>query len=149
SLAEDKIKAYKNFANKLWNVARFVVTSIQDFDIESTPTLTEKDELYIKDFDEILRDVTNDMENYRFYLAAEKLYHYVWHTFADSIIEESKAIIANGGDAKFSSQYTLITILKKSITALHPFMPFVTEELWSILPHKRDPEFLMVTKWPI
>lgn len=147
SLAEDKIKAYKNFANKLWNVARYVVTNIEDFDATSTPTLTEKDAGYIKAFDEILRDVTNDMENYRFYLAAEKLYHYVWHTFADSIIEESKALIAEGGNAKVSSQFTLLTILQKSITALHPFMPFVTEELWSLLPHTEE-GFLMVAKWP-
>ncbi len=147
SLAEDKIKAYKNFANKLWNVTRYVVTNIEDFHTDSTPTLTEKDNELIKNFDETLRGVTSDMENYRFYLAAEKLYHYVWHTFADSIIEESKATIAGGGETKISSQYTLLIILRKSITALHPFMPFVTEELWSLIPHKEE-GFLMVEQWP-
>jgi valyl-tRNA synthetase len=81
ALATDKIKGYKNFANKLWNIARFVLS--QENKGELAPELTQE-------FDALAKDITIDMENYRFYLAAEKIYHYVWHRFADEIIEESK-----------------------------------------------------------
>jgi valyl-tRNA synthetase len=84
------------------------------------------------------------MDNYRFYLAAEKLYHYVWHTFADKIIEESKESLKNE-DTKKSTQYTLRQILETSLKLLHPFMPFVTEEIWSHIDGKK---LLMVTSWP-
>jgi len=148
SLAEDKIKAYKNFSNKIWNVTRFVLTNTADFDIHTSPTLTEKDGALLKDLDIVTSDVTSDMESLRFYLAAEKLYHYAWHTFADKILEESRADIAAGDKIKVSSQYMLITILKRILILLHPFMPFVTEELWSLIPHKKNTGLLIVENWP-
>jgi valyl-tRNA synthetase len=81
-------------------------------------------------------------------LAAEKLYHYVWHTFADKIIEESKISLQNP-DTKISTsaKYTLRHILETSLKLLHPFMPFITEEIWSYIP-QADKQLLLVTKWP-
>ena len=81
-------------------------------------------------------------------MASEKIYHYIWHTFADIIIEESKSAL-NGTDkvAKNSKQYTLYAILTTCLKLLHPFMPFVTEEIWASLPHK-DKKLLMVEVWP-
>lgn len=79
------------------------------------------------------------MDNFRFYLGAEKLYAYVWHRFADEIIEESKE--KNGYGA------TLYYILENAVKLLHPFMPFVTEEIWSMLPDKNG-KLLMIEKWP-
>jgi len=154
-LAEDKIKGYKNFANKIWNITRYVLTSIEGFDLttqsdpESKPKLAEKDEKILSDLQNTVKEVTTDIDEYRFYMASEKIYHYIWHTFADIIIEESKGAI-NGTDeiAKKSSQYTLYEILKTSLKLLHPFMPFVTEEIWDSLPHK-DKQILMVETWPI
>lgn len=148
SLAEDKIKAYKNFSNKIWNVTRFVLTNIADFDIQTTPALTEKDSEILKNLDNVTADITSDMESLRFYLAAEKLYHYAWHTFADKIIEESKADIATEGTVKISSQYMLMTVLRRILILLHPFMPFVTEELWSLIPRKENAGLLIVENWP-
>ena len=105
-------------------------------------------EKLIDDLNVITKEVTADLDNYRFYLASEKIYHYIWHTFADIIIEESKPAL-NGTDevAKKSKQYTLYEILKTSLKVLHPFMPFVTEEIWSSLPHK-DKQILMIEPWP-
>jgi len=148
SLSEDKIKAYKNFANKIWNVTRFVVSNTLDYDYSRAPSLTEKDQSLLIELDEVTKDITTDMESFRFYLAAEKLYHYVWHTFADRIIEESKQHLATDGAARLSSQRTLLVILERTLIILHPFMPFITEELWSVIPHLETPKLLMVEKWP-
>ena len=129
NLDPQKISAYKKFANKLWNIARFVLSQ------ERTGTI--KPELK-QEFDAIAADVTKDMEDYRIYMAAEKLYHYVWGRFAAEIIEESK------GKPEYNA--TLYYILENSLTLLHPFMPFVTEEIWSALPEHK--ELLMVELWP-
>ena len=94
-------------------------------------------------------DVTADMENYRFYMAAEKLYHYVWHNFADKIIEESKdKLKSDNSQTVASARYTLKHILLTSLALLHPFMPFITEEIWQNIGHKGDKKLLMVTEWP-
>ncbi len=148
ALQEDKVKAYKNFANKIWNITRFVLTSTENFDGKKPELLIEQDLAYISELDEITKDVSKDMDEYRFYLAAEKLYHYVWHSFADKIIEESKEKLKSEDTAVVkSTQYTLLHLLRTSLKLLHPFMPFVTEEIWS---HIKDPSenLLIVTKWP-
>jgi valyl-tRNA synthetase len=126
---EQRVKGYKLFSNKLWNVARFVLSQ------ENTGGL--KEELK-KEFDDLAQDVTSDIENYRLYMAAEKLYHYIWSRFAAEIIEESK------GKPEYGE--TLHYILENSLKLLHPFMPFVTEEIWGSLPGKKG--FLMIDKWP-
>ncbi len=92
-------------------------------------------------------DVTADLENYRVYLGAEKLYHYVWDRFAAEIIEESKPLLKDEGAEKASRQQLLLLILSGSLKLLHPFMPFVTEEIWSSMPDKKD--LLMVEEWPV
>ncbi|MEK7135814.1 MAG: class I tRNA ligase family protein, partial [Patescibacteria group bacterium] len=127
---EDKIKGYKHFSNKLWNIARFVLSQERDGKIK---------ENLKAEFDALAVDVTNDIEEFRIYMAAEKLYHYLWHRFADGIIEESKGKDGYGA--------TLYYILENSLKLLHPFMPFITEEIWQSMP-TRDAEFLMVAKWP-
>ncbi len=129
-MSEDKIKGYKHFANKLWNIARFTLSQ------ERTGGL--KAELK-EEFDALATDITRDIEEYRMYLAAEKLYHYVWHRLADQIIEESKG--------KKDYGETLHYLLEGSLKLLHPFMPFVTEEIYQSMPTK-DAKFLMVAKWP-
>ncbi len=164
-VGEDKIKAYKNFANKIWNATRFVLTSVSDASPETLalkPTLSERDQKNITEFETALADITSDMDNFRYYLAAEKMYHYFWHTFADRIIEESKKAIGNpfakdetakpeSPEAKISAQWTLLHILTESIKALHPFMPYITEEVWNELQaHKKaaSPMPLMIESWP-
>lgn len=125
-----KVKAYKNFANKIWNITRYVQG------VEKKGEL--KQEL-VAEWEALAKDVTSDMDNFRFYLAAEKLYHYMWHRFADEIIEESK------GKPEYGE--TLYYILENSIKLLHPFMPFVTEEIWSMI--SKENNLLLVEKWPL
>ncbi|MEK7603764.1 MAG: class I tRNA ligase family protein, partial [Patescibacteria group bacterium] len=147
ALAEDKIRGQQHFANKIWNIARFVLINLPD-----TQDLQEKllpeDQKNLDELNSISEDVTDDMEQFRFYLAAEKIYHYIWHTFADKIVEESKTKLA-GEDvaAKASAQKMLLETLVVSLKLLHPFMPFVTEEIWSKLPLK-DKKLLIVEEWP-
>ena len=148
-VGEDKIKAYKNFANKIWNATRFVLTSVEGAEIEldKKPELIDSHQAHIEELHNTLKDVTLDMDNFRYYLAGEKLYHYFWHVFADKIIEESKsAVLGNDPKAKLSAQWMLLYILATTIKALHPFMPFVTEEIWSELPIKNK-TLLMVERW--
>ncbi len=155
NLSEDKIKAYKHFANKIWNASRFTLSAIEGVDLRAEPELKEKDKAALAELSALAEEVTDDLENFRLHLAGEKLYHYFWHTFADRIIEEAKPRIAGeDSEDKRSAQYALFEILKTCLKLLHPFMPFITEEIWGMLPREggstreRD-NLLIVEKWPI
>lgn len=126
---ENKIKAYKLFANKLWNIARFVLS--QENTGEVKVDLKEE-------FAAMARDITEDMEHDRMYMAAEKLYHYLWDRFAAEVIEESK------GKPEYGA--TLYYLLENSLKLLHPFMPFITEEIWGSMPDAKN--LLIVEPWP-
>jgi len=143
-----KVKAYKHFANKIWNIARFVLSNTEKDDLKKSDLLSEQDQVLISELNELAKDLTKDMDNYRFYLAGEKLYHYLWHTFADKIIEESKEKLkSDKPEIVFSIKYTLRYILKTTLILLHPFMPFITEEIWSEIKDNNE-NLLMVTNWP-
>jgi valyl-tRNA synthetase len=129
-LSEDKIKGQKHFANKIWNITRFVLSQENSGDIK--PELKQE-------FDALARSITRDLDAFRLHTAAETLYNYIWTRFADEILEESKKETGYGA--------TLHYILKGSITLLHPFMPFVTEALWELLPDTKN-KLLMITPWP-
>lgn len=146
-MSEDKIKGYSRFANKLWNIARFVLDNTKGADM-SAPLATN-DETLLAVFEALAREVTDDIEEYRVYIATEKIYHYAWHQLADLILEESKPIFASTDDAAKASRARLLTtLLDGMLRLLHPFMPFVTEEIWQSMPTK-DAKFLMVAKWPV
>jgi valyl-tRNA synthetase len=148
-MSEDKIKAYKNFANKLWNITRFVLSSTEGVTYDPNfPEYTEVDRALLVERNEIIQAITREMAEYKFYLAGDKIYQYAWARLADSIIEDSKAILT-GTDthAKESRAQFLLDTLSQVVITLHPFMPFVTEEIWSLLPQK-DKNLLIVTKWP-
>ncbi len=150
ALAEDRIRGYGKFANKIWNATRFVLDNTKDIDIEAPAVYDEEDQKSHDELQALLKEITKEMDEYKFYIVAEKLYHYFWHTFADVIIERSKAKIiesektgANTDSARALLYHQLTTLLR----ALHPFIPFVTEEIWSMLPHKNK-KLLMVENWP-
>jgi valyl-tRNA synthetase len=130
-ISEDKIRGYKHFANKIWNASRFVLENKVD---SPAPT----DHPYLTDLQNLTTEITTDLDNFRYHLAGEKLYHYFWHVFADKIIEEAKK------DTALKSLLPLI--LERCLILLHPFMPFVTEELWSIWKPTEPP--LIITQWP-
>lgn len=142
---QNKVKAYKHFANKIWNASRFVLEQTAGQPIANIDQLTEADRKILEDFASFLKDLTSDMENYRFYLASEKIYHYFWHTFADKIIEDTKERIRSDQEAE-SARFVLIHLLENQLKVLHPFMPFITEKIWSLLPNRKN--LLIVEKWP-
>lgn len=132
-VSEEKFKAYKHFANKVWNASRFVLENIS----ETSGDFNPEDQKILSEFEDLAKDITSDMENYRFYMAAEKIYHYFWHTFADIIIEQKK---------KEKDKRILMILLKHQLTILHPFMPFITEKIWSMLPDTKN--LLIIEPWP-
>jgi valyl-tRNA synthetase len=145
-ISEDKIKGQKLFANKLWNITRFVMSN---FDVNSLNSdYSERDNELQTEWKKHLKLITDDIENFALHRASENIYSYIWTRFADQIIEESKPLLLNEDvKIKESRQKLLYTILTESIAALHPFMPFVTESIWQLLPSKERP-LLMISSWP-
>ena len=106
--------------------------------------MVDSDKKYLDELGGLKKDVKKDMDNFKFYLAGEKLYHYFWHIFADIIIERSKKKILEKKNAD-SAKMLLYTHLTTLLKILHPFMPFITEEIWSMI---KPSGLLMVEKWP-
>ncbi len=145
-ISEEKFKAYKHFANKIWNITRFILENNPEMQSDLEIALkNETNKKHIEEFKTLTKDITTDIDNYRFYMAAEKLYHYTWHTFADIIIEESKERLKSPENSE-ETKNMLGFLLKEQLKLLHPFMPFVTEKIWSMLPDSKN--MLMVEKWP-
>jgi valyl-tRNA synthetase len=129
-ISEDKVKGYKHFANKVWNVTRYILSQ------ENTGEI--KQEL-IDEFNAFASEVTANMENNRFDIAADQIYHYIWRRLADEIREESK------GKPEYGK--TLHYILSNCLKLLHPFMPFLTEEIWQNINSEKG--LLMIEAWPV
>lgn len=144
---EQKVKGYKNFANKIWNATRFVLEKTTDLENEVNINNLNENHLAVYNvWKEKIKDITLDLENYRLHLAGEKLYDYFWKTFADVVIEDCKKEIMENTENKNSSQNLLLLLLREQIISLHPFMPFVTEEIWKYIKNEND-DLLLVTKW--
>jgi valyl-tRNA synthetase len=145
-LSEDRVRGYRNFSTKIWNIARFIQMNKPETFSESTAKkidLSAREEM--KELAALRADVTKHIDDFEFHLAGEKLYHYVWHTLADKLIEQEKKKLADGTDAEKSESYALLEyLLLQSLTILHPFMPFITEEIWQIF---RPGTMLMIERW--
>ena len=151
ALSEDKIKGYKNFTNKVWNIARFVISNINGLDTHHPPKLLSKDKNYLDELTKISNEITKELESFRFDLAADKIYHYIWHTLADVLLEDSKQYLNGSSESeKQSTRWMLYTILCTSLKMAHPFMPFVTETIWEHVPYgkHKTSELLIIEKWP-
>lgn len=160
AFSEDKIRGYRNFANKIWQASRFVLMNTQRAELyglnaeqRKKITLTINDKKRLKEFETLKKKIMEQMESFNFYLAAEKIYHYFWHVFCDKIIEESKSrlkeeTMKNAEDKK-ATQFVLLEILRGCLKLLHPFMPFITEEIYQNLPIKtpKNKKMLMIEKW--
>ncbi len=149
ALSEDKVTAYKKFVNKLWNITRFVLTSVEGTELNAEfKDWSVTDAELKKEIDVIIEDITKDMDNFRFYMAGEKMYHYAWHRYADVILEESKKVLKEGSEQEINSRKQFLLYgFEKILKVLHPFMPFVTEEIWASMP-KSGKRLMMVEKWP-
>ena len=153
---EQKIKAYKLFGNKLWNITRFILSAAagerfgkENVDVikyDSQAKFGVAEEAHLKQLNDLISEITKEMNEYKFYLVGEKLYHYVWHELADKILEESKSIL-NGDDteARTARVQFLLHALHTALKALHPFMPYVTEEIWQAM---NNNSMLMMEEWP-
>jgi valyl-tRNA synthetase len=165
-LDENKIKGFKHFANKIWNIVRFVLTATEGYTYDKNfSDWTEKDSVLRAERDDIFKAVTREIEESKYHLASEKVYQYTWSTLADVILEDSKVVFAGDDEeAKISrAQFLLETIRLITIVA-HPFMPHVTEEVWSLLTTGKSliervqndtshatinpSDLLMAQKWP-
>ena len=147
SLSEEKIRGYKKYTNKIWNIARFVLSLTEGVDLARKPELTPAHAELLSAFAEVVTFTTKHLEEYKLHLAAERLYHYTWNEFADVIIESQKEVL-NGPDCpeKDSAQWTMRYILEELLKLQHPFIPFITEEIWQSLPERKQP--LIVSTWP-
>lgn len=149
NFSEDKVRAYKKFANKIWNATRFVLEQTADEDEIKPNHISNEDQVRITEFSSFMGEITKEFEEYKLYLISEKLYHYFWHTFADIIIEDCKKRIQNPlsqEDAQ-SAKYLLRYLLINQLKTLHPFMPFITEEIWQTV--KKDNTLILVSTWPL
>jgi len=151
-ISEDKIRGYRNFTTKIWNAARFVILNY-DPKLKTRPRYSADDRIQLKKLAELKKGVAADLEAFRFHRAAENLYHYFWHNFADKIIEASKPRLRSENLAdRAAAQTILLTLLRENLKMLHPFMPYVTEAVWQLLPTPRQKpakgrRLLMIEKW--
>lgn len=147
-LAEDKIRGMKHFANKLWNIARFIGanTEAEHFDGTEPEHATDADTAILVALTETIKSVTGNIENFSLHEAAQTAYRFTWHEFADVYLEASKPQLADE-TKKENTKHILAFCLVRILKLLHPFTPFVTEEIYQKLP-LADKNLLMVEKWP-
>lgn len=144
----EKVNASRNFANKLWNAARFILMNLSD-EIQ-TPGLPEKltleDKWMLTKYYRLVGEVTENLEKFELGLAVQKLYDFIWDVFCDWYIELCKTRLQTGGETALDAQRMLVYVMNGALRLLHPFMPFITEEIWQALPH--EGESIMVASWP-
>jgi valyl-tRNA synthetase len=146
-LDENRIRGYKNFANKVWNIARFVLESAQAANADAGSPVQPEDESIVAEARVMAREVARHIDAFRLDLAADAAYQFIWSRFADQVLEESKPLVKGENSARAASRAAaLLRALDIILKALHPFMPFVTEEIWSDMPGRSD--LLMVEEWP-
>ncbi|MFH2011528.1 MAG: valine--tRNA ligase [Pseudomonadota bacterium] len=141
-LSEERISGYRNFANKIWNASRFSLMNMEDYDEclidKNKIEYTLIDRWILSRLNRTIEQVRDALENYKFNEGAHFLYQFVWHEFCDWYIEIIKQYLYHKDDTKLklNTQHVLLTVLKKVLCLLHPFMPFITEEIWSKLPNR-------------
>ena len=147
--SEEKVSASRNFANKIWNAARFILMNIEGKDIDCAlpKKLYTSDKWILNSFNNVTAAVTENLEKFELGMAVSKLYDFIWDDFCDWYIELAK-IRMNGADEERadSARRVLVWTMSNTLKLLHPFMPYITEEIWQTLPH--DGEALIVAKWP-
>ena len=146
---EERVESSRNFANKLWNAARFILMNLKSDEVLplEPDNFALEDKWILSKYNAVVRDVTENLEKYELGMAVQKLYDFIWDVFCDWYIEICKSRL-NGDDEKAAdtARAVLIYVFTGTLALLHPFMPFITEEIWQSLPHKG--EALMVTDWP-
>ncbi len=145
----ERVEASRNFANKLWNAARFVLMNLDEN--EPVPYIPEnlalEDKWVLSQFNNVVKEVTENLDKFEIGLAVSKLYDFIWDVFCDWYIELSKVRLnSDDAEGKATAKAVLVYVLSNTLKLLHPFMPFITEEIWQALPH--EGESIMVSSWP-
>lgn len=146
---EDKVKSSRNFANKLWNASRFILMNLpDDFKFTDLPeNLATEDKWIVSKFNTLAKEVNQNLEAFELGVACTKLYDFIWDVYCDWYIELTKPRIQAGGETAENAQAVLVWVMKGMLKLLHPFMPFVTEEIWSAVDDSGKP--IMLSDYPV
>ncbi len=145
---EEKVKASRNFANKLWNASRFIMLNLPEgYVLQGLPeTLTLEDQWIISRFNQMTKAVTENLDKFELGIAVSKLYDFIWDVYCDWYIELTKPRIQAGGETMAQAQAVLVWVMEGMLKLLHPFMPFITEEIWQVLTDGKSP--IMLEAYP-
>ena len=148
----ERVESTRNFANKLWNASRFVLMNLTDYDENFDPQASDytlADKWILSRYNQTVSDVTRNLERFELGEAGRAIYEFIWNEFCDWYIELSKARLYNKEDnrARQTAQSVLCYVLENTLKLLHPFMPFITEEIWQHIPHEGDS--IIVASWPV
>ena len=147
----EKCEAMRNFANKIWNASRFVMMNLTIDRVELPEQLELEDKWVLSKLNTLVKEVTDNMDAFEIGVASAKVYDFIWDTYCDWFIELCKARLTGEDEcAKINAQNVLCYVLIETLKLLHPFMPFITEEIYQALPHTAEDkgEFIMLQKWP-
>ena len=147
----EKCEAMRNFANKIWNASRFVMMNLTIDRVEMPEQLELEDKWVLSKLNTLVKEVTDNMDAFEIGVASAKVYDFIWDTYCDWFIELCKARLTGDDEcAKVNAQNVLCYVLIETLKLLHPFMPFITEEIYQALPHTAEDkgEFIMLQKWP-
>ena len=143
----ERCEAMRNFANKIWNASRFLMMNLTIDRCELPDRLELEDKWILSRLNSVIPEVTENMERYELGVAAQKVYDFIWDSYCDWYIELTKTRLqGEDEDSKLRAQQVLCYVLTETLKLLHPFMPFITEEIWQALPHSGD--YLMLQQWP-
>ena len=147
--SDEKVEASRNFANKIWNAARFILMNLDEN--EPAPhlpgELALEDKWILSQYNTVVKEVTDNLEKFELGMAVQKLYDFIWDVFCDWYIELAKIRLQQGGEAAKPARAVLVYVMSNTLKLLHPFMPFITEEIWQTLPH--NGEAILVSPWPV
>ena len=147
----EKCEAMRNFANKIWNASRFVMMNLTIDHVELPEQLELEDKWVLSKLNTLVKEVTDNMDAFEIGVASAKVYDFIWDTYCDWFIELCKARLTGDDErSKVNAQNVLCYVLIETLKLLHPFMPFITEEIYQALPHTAEDkgEFIMLQKWP-
>ena len=146
--SDEKVKAARNFANKLWNASRFILMNLSDevTKPELPDQLLMEDKWVLSQYNDLVKSVNDNLTKYELGIAVQNIYDFLWDVFCDWYIEIAKARLQAGGEASLNVQKVLVYVMAHTLKLLHPFMPFITEEIWQAIPN--DCETIMMAKFP-
>ena len=148
--SEKKVESCRNFANKLWNASRFVHMNIDDYNVknELPEKLETEDKWILHTLNNVAKEVNENLEKFELGIALSKIYDFIWNSYCDWYIELCKARLQSEGETAQNARQVLIFVLDKMLKLLHPFMPFITEEIWQTIPHETEGKTIMLEKYP-